>query len=77
MQIYIQTRVYIHANFQVYLLLGNHDLWHFQKCDVSSVNPLRAIDGIEVVDSPKILLLNDKVFIHCYFVILNNNKRKH
>lgn len=48
-----------HANFQVYLLLGNHDLWHFQKCDVSSVNPLRAIDGIEVVDSPKILLLND------------------
>lgn len=34
------------------LLLGNHDLWHFQRLDVSSVNPLRSIRGISVVDRP-------------------------
>lgn len=34
------------------LLLGNHDLWHFQRLDVSSVNPLRSVRGVTVVDRP-------------------------
>lgn len=33
-------------------LLGNHDLWHFQKWDVSSVFPLAAIKGVRVIDRP-------------------------
>lgn len=43
----------------LYLLLGNHDLWHYQKMDVSSVNPLRKLPGIKVVNSPCALEISD------------------
>lgn len=38
--------------FKVYLLLGNHDLWHYQRWDVSSVNPLRNLSGVTVINEP-------------------------
>lgn len=38
--------------FNLFLLLGNHDLWHNQKWDVSSVNPLRNLPGVTVVNEP-------------------------
>lgn len=44
------------------LLLGNHDLWHFQRLDVSSVNPLRSIGGVTVVDSPRVEMVGDFPF---------------
>lgn len=36
----------------IYLLLGNHDLWHYEKWDISSVFPLASIEGVVVVDKP-------------------------
>jgi DNA repair exonuclease SbcCD nuclease subunit len=42
------------------LLLGNHDLWHYQKLDVSSVNPLRNLPGVRIVNSPSVEVLSDK-----------------
>jgi DNA repair exonuclease SbcCD nuclease subunit len=39
-------------NLEVYLLLGNHDLWHMQRWDISSVIPLRSVPGVTVVDRP-------------------------
>lgn len=38
--------------FSLHLLLGNHDLWHSQKWDVSSVNPLRNLPGVTVINEP-------------------------
>ncbi len=38
--------------FDIFLLLGNHDLWHFDKWDISSVFPLRSIKGVHVIDKP-------------------------
>lgn len=38
--------------FEIFLLLGNHDLFHYQKWDISSVNPLRQLPGVVVVDRP-------------------------
>jgi DNA repair exonuclease SbcCD nuclease subunit len=38
--------------FNVRLLLGNHDLWHLERWDVSSVSPLRALDAVTVIDKP-------------------------
>jgi DNA repair exonuclease SbcCD nuclease subunit len=38
--------------FKLYLLLGNHDLWHLQKWDVSSVFPLGSISGVHVISYP-------------------------
>tara|TARA_Y100000034_G_C6883077_1_gene404974 strand:- start:151 stop:1218 length:1068 start_codon:yes stop_codon:yes gene_type:complete len=39
-------------DIKIALLLGNHDLWHAQKWDVSSVFPLAALPGVEVIDRP-------------------------
>jgi len=41
-----------YPDINVFLLLGNHDLWHLEKWDISSVIPLRAISGVTVVDRP-------------------------
>jgi DNA repair exonuclease SbcCD nuclease subunit len=41
------------------LLLGNHDLWHFQKWDVSSCHPLGAIDGVTVIDRPDFFFIGN------------------
>jgi DNA repair exonuclease SbcCD nuclease subunit len=48
-----EPKFYFHA------LLGNHDLWHWQKGDISSVNPFRALPGITVVDKPTTKILHD------------------
>jgi DNA repair exonuclease SbcCD nuclease subunit len=41
------------------LLLGNHDLWHYQKLDVSSVNPLRKLPGIKIINNPSVEEISD------------------
>lgn len=42
------------GRFRLTLLLGNHDLWHHQRLDVSSVNPLRTLPGVAVVAEPSV-----------------------
>lgn len=50
-----------HNTFQIFqeyrdlnikLLLGNHDLWFYDKWDISSVSPLSALSNVEVIDKP-------------------------
>lgn len=41
-----------HQDLKMYLLLGNHDLWHLQKWDVTSVTPLGIIPNVHIVDKP-------------------------
>lgn len=43
----------------LYLLLGNHDLWHNQKWDISSVNPLRKLPGVKVISEPSVEAIDD------------------
>jgi DNA repair exonuclease SbcCD nuclease subunit len=47
--------LYPEPSFNLYLLLGNHDLWHNTKWDVSSVIPLRNLPGITVIAEPTTL----------------------
>ncbi len=47
--------------FNLYLLLGNHDLWHLNKWDVSSVNPFRALNGVTVIDKPSTLSIGGEL----------------
>jgi DNA repair exonuclease SbcCD nuclease subunit len=51
----LEKYLHVDASFRLYLLLGNHDLWHNTKWDVSSVIPLRNIQGIEVIAQPTTL----------------------
>ena len=40
-------------NFQLYLLLGNHDLWFNDKTTVSSTTPLSALPGVRIISQPE------------------------
>jgi DNA repair exonuclease SbcCD nuclease subunit len=42
------------------LLLGNHDLWHYEKLDVSSVNPLRNLPGVRIINKPCVEKISDE-----------------
>jgi DNA repair exonuclease SbcCD nuclease subunit len=42
------------GGLELHMLLGNHDLWHYQKMDVSSVNPLRMLPGIKIINKPSV-----------------------
>ncbi len=52
---------YLKGNsLKIFLLLGNHDLWHYQRWDVSSVFPLAAVDNVQVIDRPSTIKILDK-----------------
>lgn len=38
--------------FNIYLLLGNHDLWYYERLDVSSVSPFKNIPNTTVINKP-------------------------
>jgi len=44
----------LNKDLKLTILLGNHDLWHHERLDISSVNPLRAIENIKIVDKPSV-----------------------
>jgi DNA repair exonuclease SbcCD nuclease subunit len=52
----------LNGNINLFLLLGNHDLWHNQKWDVSSVNPLRNLPGVTVINEPSVKVIGDNLF---------------
>jgi DNA repair exonuclease SbcCD nuclease subunit len=47
------------GDLRLHLLLGNHDLWHYERLDVSSVNPLRTLPGVTVVSEPSVQRISD------------------
>jgi DNA repair exonuclease SbcCD nuclease subunit len=48
------------ANRDVYLLVGNHDMYHKERWDVNSVKPLKAIPRVNVIDTPQQIVLGGK-----------------
>lgn len=48
---------YVSKDLQFYALIGNHDLWHYEKWDISSVNPFRRLPGFNVIDKPEVRLI--------------------
>lgn len=52
-------RKHLSGGLAITLLLGNHDLWHYEKSDVSSVNPFGALPGVTVISEPCVKKLSD------------------
>jgi DNA repair exonuclease SbcCD nuclease subunit len=46
------------GHFNLYLLLGNHDLWYNEKTTVSSVIPLSSLPGVRIISEPERLEIN-------------------
>jgi DNA repair exonuclease SbcCD nuclease subunit len=44
----------------IFLLVGNHDMYHRERWDVNSIRPLSAIQGINVIQSPLSIELGGK-----------------
>lgn len=40
------------GNQEIYLLVGNHDMYHRERWDINSVRPFSAIQGINVIQAP-------------------------
>lgn len=41
-----------HSDLEFTLLLGNHDMWYFEKTDISSVAPIGGLPHVTVIDKP-------------------------
>lgn len=47
------------SDFDLYLLLGNHDIWFNEKTDVSGVYPFESISGIKVIGKAQTIQIED------------------
>lgn len=45
---------------QMFLLVGNHDMYHKESCDINSVKPLSAIPRISIVQNPTSMVLGGR-----------------
>lgn len=43
---------YSRSPFEVYLLVGNHDMWYSDNWDITSLKPLSAIENVHVIEKP-------------------------
>ncbi len=44
----------------LYLLVGNHDMYHKTRWDVNSVKPLTAIPRVHIIDKPTTTIIDDR-----------------
>jgi DNA repair exonuclease SbcCD nuclease subunit len=48
------------ADRDMYLLVGNHDMYHKERWDVNSIKPLTAIPRVHLIDSPQQIVLGNR-----------------
>ncbi len=46
--------------FKFYIMIGNHCMYHKERWDITSVKPLSAIEGVQIIDQPCRTVINDK-----------------
>jgi|694.fasta_scaffold22898_10 DNA repair exonuclease SbcCD nuclease subunit len=47
------------ADRDMYLLVGNHDMYHKERWDINSIKPLSAIPRVHIVETPQQIKLGD------------------
>lgn len=61
---------YLDGSINFYILLGNHDLWYFEKTSISSVTAVSALPNVYIIDEPKQIIIDD---ISWHFVPFTHN----
>lgn len=51
-EVFVDYMVTRQTPIQMYLLVGNHDMYHRERWDVNSVKPLNVIPNVEIIDRP-------------------------
>lgn len=52
-------------SFDMWLLIGNHDMYHKEKWDVNSVKPLSAIPNVNIVAEPSSIEIGGRLIDFC------------
>lgn len=48
------------ADREMYLLVGNHDMYHKERWDINSIKPLTAIPKVHIIDRPQRTIIDGK-----------------
>lgn len=48
------------ADRDVYLLIGNHDMYHNERWDINSIKPLSAIPRVHIMEKPQQIVLGNR-----------------
>jgi len=64
---------YLDGSVNFYVLLGNHDLWYFEKTSISSASALAAFPNVHIIDKPKQIIIDN---ISWHFVPFTHNPIK-
>ncbi len=59
-EVFMKHMIEDSANRDMYLLVGNHDMYHKERWDINSVKPLTAIPRVHIVDKPTQLNLGGR-----------------
>jgi DNA repair exonuclease SbcCD nuclease subunit len=61
---------YLDGSINLYVLLGNHDLWYFEKTSISSVTAVSALPNVYIINEPKQIIIEG---ISWHFVPFTHN----
>lgn len=50
---------YLDGSVNFYVLLGNHDLWYFEKTSISSASALAAFPNVYIIDKPEQIIIDN------------------
>lgn len=50
---------YLDGSINFYVLLGNHDLWYFEKTSISSASALAAFPNVYIIDKPEQIIIDN------------------
>lgn len=64
-EVFMKEMISKKPKFDMWLLIGNHDMYHKERWDVNSVKPLTAIPNVHIVDSPSSILFGDTMIDFC------------
>jgi len=52
-EIFMKHMLHENRNMNMYLLVGNHDMYHKETWDVNSIKPFSAIPNVHIIDKPQ------------------------
>jgi|688.fasta_scaffold26197_3 DNA repair exonuclease SbcCD nuclease subunit len=56
---FVAMKKYLDGSLNLYMILGNHDLWFYEKSTVSSVTMLSSLPNVVIIDTPKSIIIDD------------------
>ncbi len=56
---FVLMKRYLDGSLNLYMILGNHDLWFFEKTSVSAVTMFSSLPNVFVIDKPQSMMIDN------------------